>query len=131
MRIAAWLKAPLWMAALFLGGFVHTAQAQDHLVPLSDLRHDLTAAAAERTSNIAAIEDLLARPEGQRELAKARLNSAQVEKAISFMSDEDLARLGSRARSAEQDVRGGNLIVTLLAIIGAIVVIIVVVALVA
>ena len=50
-------------------------------------------------------------------------------RAIAQLSDDELARLATKARSAEQDVQGG-LIVGLLALIGLIVVIIIVVSLV-
>ena len=131
MRIAGSRRVLSWIAALVsLSGLIPAADAQEHLVPLSEVRHDLESAAAQRASNISDIERLLARPEAQQELAKAKLNSSQVEKAISLMNDDELARLASRARSADQDVHGG-FIKTILAIIGAIVVIIVVVAVVA
>jgi hypothetical protein len=104
-----------------------TAQAQDHVLSLPTVRQDLAGAATQRASDIAEIQSLLARPEGQRELAKARLSAGQVQKAISVMSDDELARLAAQARTADQDVQGG-LIKTILAIIGAITVIVILVA---
>jgi len=50
-----------------------------------------------------------------------------VKRAISQLSDQELARLADQARASEKDVQGG-LIVGLLALIGLIVVIIIVVA---
>jgi uncharacterized protein (DUF3084 family) len=110
--------------------FSTSAPAQEHIAPLSAVRQDLQRTASQRATNLADIERLLARPEARQELAKARLNPEQAQKAISLLNDEELARLAARARTAEQDVQGG-LLIGLLAIIGAITVILIVAALVA
>jgi uncharacterized protein (DUF3084 family) len=110
--------------------FSTTAPAQDHIAPLSAVRQDLQRTASQRATNLADVERLLARSEARQELAKARLNPEQAQKAISLLNDEELARLAARARTAEQDVKGG-LLIGLLAIIGAITVILIVAALVA
>jgi uncharacterized protein (DUF3084 family) len=110
--------------------FSTSAPAQEHIAPLSAVRQDLQRTASQRATNLADVERLLARPEARQELAKARLNPEQAQKAISLLNDEELARLAARARTAEQDVQGG-LLIGLLAIIGAITVILIVAALVA
>jgi hypothetical protein len=103
------------------------ALAQEHITPLAAVREDLRRTASQRTSNLGDIERVLALPEAQRQLAKARVSSDQALKAVSLLNDEEVARLAARARSAEEDVQGG-FIIGLLALIGAITVIIIVVA---
>ncbi len=110
-----------------MGASVSRAQPQDHVLPLPAVRQELSHAASQRATDLADIQRLLARPEAQQELAKARITPGQAQKAISVMSDQELARLAARARSADQDVQGG-FIVGLLAIIGAITVIVIVLA---
>jgi len=126
-----WRGVTLWITALILmSGLLPCGRAQDHLVPLAQVQQDLRSGAAQRAQDIHDIETLLARPEAQQQLTRVHLSSGQVKKAISLMSDAELARLAARARTAGTDVQGG-IIKTILAIIGAIVVIIIVVAILA
>jgi hypothetical protein len=128
MRTPGSRRKTSWIATFFCSiALLQSAQAQDHVAPLSTVRQDLERATSQRATNIAEIERLLARPEAQQELAKAKLGSGQVQKAIAVMNDEELSRLAARARSADQDVQGG-FIKTILAIIGAITVIVIVLA---
>jgi len=103
--------------------------AQDHIVPLAELRGELASAATVRAANLSDIERALALPAARDALEKVHVNPDQVRDAVSKLSDEELSRLADRARGAQQDVQGG-LIVGLLALIGLVVVIIIVVALV-
>lgn len=107
-----------------------TVNADDHLVPLTDLHQQLRTAAQQRATDQTDILRVLTLPAAQTEFAKYDISPAQVKTAVATLSDSELARLASRARSAEKDVEGG-LIVGLLALIGLIVVIIVVVSVVA
>ena len=104
--------------------------ADDHIVPLTDLQQQLRTAAQQRAADRADLTRVLALPAAKAEFAKYNVTPAQVQTAVATLSDSELARLASRARSAEKDVEGG-LIVGLLALIGLIVVIIIVVSLVA
>ena len=101
--------------------------AQDHVVPLNELRGKAQAASEKRTKDIEDIERVLAYPAASEALAKSKVNAQQVHQAVATLDDSELARLGDRARASEKDVQGG-FIVGILALIGLIVVIIVVVA---
>lgn len=115
------------MLCMFLNSRV--ASAQDHVVPITELHRELRSAADARAGNQADIERVLSLPAAQDALRKVSVNQDQVRKAVSTLSDEELARLAVRARAAEQDVQGG-LIVGILALIGLIVIIIIVLAIV-
>lgn len=106
------------------------ALAQDHVVPLPELKEKVRSAAGERARNIADIQRVLSYPAAAEALQKSNINQEQVRAAVATLSDEELARLADRARASEKDVQGG-LIVGILALIGLIVVIIIVVSLVA
>ncbi|MBL8209955.1 MAG: hypothetical protein JNK87_04555 [Bryobacterales bacterium] len=104
--------------------------ADDHIVPLTDLRQHLQSTAQQRASNQADLTRVLTLPAAEAEFAKYNITPGQVRTAIATLSDTELNRLASRARAAEQDVEGG-IIVGLLALIGLVVVILIVVSVVA
>ena len=128
---------PLRMPAVFMALMVLTlsltperARAQEHVVPLTELQQDARTAAEARTKDLADLDRVLSLPAAQDALRKSHLDQQTVRKAVSLLSDEEVARLAATARNVEKDVEGG-LIIGLLALIGLIVVIIIVVAVVA
>lgn len=117
-------------AAVLLTCTRSAVAAEDHIVPLTDLRQHLQSTAQQRAANQADLVRVLTLPAAEAEFAKYNITPAQVRTAIATLSETELNRLASRARAAEKDVEGG-IIVGLLALIGLIVVIIVVVSIVA
>jgi hypothetical protein len=104
--------------------------ADDHVLPLTELRDQARSASEDRATNIEDIERVLSYPAAAQALGKSNVNGEQMRRAVATLSDEELARLANKARTSEKDVQGG-LIVGILALIGLIVVIIIVVSLVA
>jgi hypothetical protein len=104
--------------------------ADDHVLPLTELRDKARSASEDRTRNIEDIERVLSYPAAAQALQKSNVNGDQMRRAVATLSDQELARLANQARTSEKDVQGG-LIVGILALIGLIVVIIIVVSLVA
>lgn len=106
-----------------------TLAAQEHVIPLNELRQKAQAMHEERVKNETDLERVLSYPAAADALNKANVNQKQMHQAVATLSDDELARLADRARANEKDVQGG-LIVGILALIGLVVVIIIVVALV-
>jgi hypothetical protein len=106
------------------------AWADEHVVPLTELRDQARSASEDRAKNIADVERILSYPAAAQALQKSNVNQEQMRRAVATLSNDELARLADRARASEKDVQGG-LIVGILALIGLIVVIIVVVTVVA
>ena len=106
------------------------ANAQEHVVPLAELRRDTGSAASARQRNLDDFNRVMSLPAAQEALRRASLNGQQVSAAVATLNDAELSRLADRARAAEKEVQGG-IIVGLLALIGLVVVIIIVVAVVA
>ena len=104
--------------------------ADDHVLPLTELRDKARSASEDRAKNIEDIERVLSYPAAAQALAKSNVNGDQVRRAVATLSDQELANLANKARTSEKDVQGG-LIVGILALIGLIVVIIIVLSLVA
>jgi hypothetical protein len=97
--------------AAMLGLAVRPARAQDkqHVVSLDDLSKDATRQAQTRQSNEAAVRSLLSSDQGQKALKSANLDYQKVDKAVSQLSDEDLARLAERSRKAQSDFAAGRI----------------------
>ena len=83
-------------------------QSDEHVVPLADLRAQVSAAAAVRAENLADIERVLANPAAEAELSRLNTGREQLKSAISRLDDQELARLAERARAADQDIRAGG-----------------------
>ena len=136
MRI---LKAPsLWVLAtaviVFVAGTAMPASAQiqkadqQHVVSLDELSKDAAQPAHNRQADESAIRSLLKTSEGAQALKQAKVDYAQVDKAIGQLSDEDVAKLGSRAREAQADFAAGGIGSTLLIVVILIIVLAIVLA---
>ena len=105
------------------------AQTQDqHVVPLDELNKDAAQPAQNRKADESAIRNLLNTDEGAQALKQARVDYAHVDKVIGQLSDEDVAKLGSRAREAQTDFAAGGIGSTLLIVIILIIVLAIVLA---
>lgn len=109
-------------------GFSPAAHAQDHLVTPQALQQQAQAATATRQRNIQALTRFLSTPVASQAMQSAKVDPVQVRNAIPTLSNQDLARLASRANQAQQDfsaglIGTGMLLVIIIAIVVAIVVI--------
>ena len=101
---------------------------QRHVVSLDELNSDAAQPAQSRHADESAIRNLLKTSEGAQALKQAKLDYARVDKAIDQLSDEDVAKLGSRAREAQADFAAGGLGSTLLIVVILIIVLAIVLA---
>ena len=106
------------------------AQDKDHVVSLDELKSDAAKPSATREANEAAVRHLLQGEAGQQALKQAKVDYAKVDKAISTLSDDDLATVAEKSRQADHDFAAGGLSQTLIIVIVLIVILIVVLALV-
>ena len=106
------------------------AQDKDHVVSLDELNSDSAKPAQTRGANEAEVRHLLQTEAGQQALKQAKVDYAKVDKAISQLSDDDLANVAQRSRQADADFAAGGLSQTLIIVIVLIVILIVVLALV-
>ncbi len=83
--------------------------AQDHVVSSADLRKDVQAVAAARQKSLAQLDDFFSTQQGQKALETAHVSYQQVRKAVASLDDADLARLSSRAQSAQNDFAAGRI----------------------
>lgn len=104
---------------------------QRHVVSQEEMSNDSARAGELRHANEAALRHLLSSEAGQQALKSANVDYTRVDKAISRLSDQDLAKLAERSRQAENDFAAGMISAKHLAyLVLAIVVIVVIIVLV-
>ena len=103
-------------------------QDKPHVLSLGELRKDSAQVAQRRQANEDAVRNLFSSEQGQKALKSAHLNYQRVDKAVSQLSDEELARLAQRSRQAQADFAAGRLsngaIIAIVAVIAATVILV-------
>jgi hypothetical protein len=102
-RRLAGLGLGLW----FLCGVAFATE--NHIVSRKELQRHVISASQSRRENRATLERFFSSDAARRTLQGAGLDSAQVVRAVSVLSDEELARLAERARQAQSDFAAGAL----------------------
>ena len=80
-----------------------------HVLSLGELRKDSAQVAQTRQANEDAVRNLFSSEQGQKALKSAHLDYQRVDKAVSQLSDEELAKLAQRSRQAQADFAAGRL----------------------
>ncbi len=88
---------------------VSTLASNDHLVQPSDLKHALEKNSEMRKANIQKLQGFFKTEMAQKALKNSRLDSQRIEKAIPFLTDEELARLAVQSAQAQSDFTAGAL----------------------
>jgi hypothetical protein len=106
------------------------APAPQHLVTPGQLQNSTVSASQARQRNIQEIRQFLSTPQAQKAFQRAHANPEEVKKAVSGLSDQELAQLSQRATKAQRDFAAGAmsneaLIIIVLGVILLIVIIIV------
>jgi len=89
--------------------FSPSLQGQDHVVSQTDLHRAMQKAAQARQENQSKVEKFFNQKRVQQTLKSAKIDPAQVQKAVSSLNDDELARLASQTDKAQQDIAGGAL----------------------
>jgi hypothetical protein len=95
----------------FAGCVTANAQEQkrDHAVTPGQLRQDVQKAADTRQANEAEVRKMFASDQAKEQLKSAGIDYKQVDRAISQVDDEDLARMADRAQEVNSHFAAGNL----------------------
>ena len=130
LRNAMRVCSVLLVASLASTGTVPvSAQENDHVVSSVQLRKDLQRTSEIRQANEAAVRELFRSEKGRETLKSAGIDYQRVDRAISQVSDEDLARMAERSREVNKDFAAGrfsdrDLIIIMLVAVGLILVIV-------
>ena len=82
---------------------------KQHVLSLGELRKDSAQVAQTRQANEDAVRNLFSSEQGQKALKSVHLDYQRVDKAVSQLSDEELAKLAQRSRQAQADFAAGRL----------------------
>lgn len=103
------LIASLICALTFVLQTPSLATARDHIVPPAELQQATASAARSRQQNIDKVEKFFSSEQAEKALKSAHLDAVQVNKAVPTLSNQELARLASRADKAQKDFAAGAL----------------------
>ena len=108
MRVSTTLLAAV---LAFAGSIPSNAQEQkgDHAVSSSELRQDVRKAADTRQANEAAVRQMFSTDQAKDVLKSAGIDYQQVDRAISQVSDQDLARMAARSAEVNHNFAAGRL----------------------
>jgi hypothetical protein len=83
--------------------------ARDHIVPPAELQQATASAARSRQQNIDKVEKFFSSEQADKTLKSVHLDAVQVKQAVPTLSNQELARLASRADKAQKDFAAGAL----------------------
>lgn len=85
------------------------AATRNHVVSPTELQQATASAAGTRQQNIVKVEKFFSSEQAQKSLKSAHLDPVQIKKAVPSLSNQELARLASRADKAQKDFAAGAL----------------------
>jgi hypothetical protein len=109
MRFDFWKSVQLLAACLLLALCATGILAQKHVVSPSDIHKELVNTAQTRQKNLEKTRRLFSSDETRKAMEAAKISPEKVDAAISTLSDDELARLASRADKLDQDFAAGRL----------------------
>jgi hypothetical protein len=109
MRFDLWQSVRLLAASFLLTLAATSILAQTHVVSQVDIHEELVNTAKTRQKNLEKTMRLFSSEETRKALEEAKISPEKVDTAISMLSDEELARLASRADKLDQDFAAGRL----------------------
>jgi hypothetical protein len=84
-------------------------QAQQHLVPLGDVQQKAVEQSQARAADLNKLLSAFENPAARQALSAAGLNEGRLRQSAALLSDEELARLATRADRASNDFAAGVL----------------------
>lgn len=103
------LRTVLVITLAVVGCLWQPLQATEPLVSAADLHRQVRSAQQRRQAGLQQISGFFRSESSRTVLAASKLDADQVEKAVAFLSDEEVARLASHIRDIERDVAAGAL----------------------
>ncbi len=106
-----------------------SAFAQSHVVSPADLQRDMVATSHTRQQNIQKVREFMSSDLAVKAIKSVHADPQQVQKAISRLSDKELAQLAAKADKAQSDFAAGHIgpVAITIIVLGVLVVILIVV----
>ena len=109
MRFDLWQSVRLLAACLLLTLSATCILAQSHVVSQTDIHKELINAGQTRQQNLQKVKGLFSSNETRKAMETAKISPEKVDAAVSTLSDDELARLASRADKIDQDFAAGRI----------------------
>src|SRR5262245_41781951 len=109
MRFDLWQSVRLLAACFLLTLCATSILAQTHVVSQADIHKKLGNTGQTRQKNLEKARRLFSSDETRKAMEAAQISPEKVDAAVSTLSDEELARLASRADKLDQDFAAGRL----------------------
>src|ERR1700756_3276278 len=84
------------------------AQSSEHVVSPTELQKAVADASQKRQQNLDTLNQFFSSEKAQQAMQSAHQDPEQVKKAITSLSDDELAQLASRAKNAQADFAAGR-----------------------
>ncbi len=100
-----------FLAAIFVFAVFIVPQlaAQNHIVSSTDLQKEAVSATQTRQQNIDTLNKAFSTPQAEKALKASHIDPAQVNSAVSSLSNAELAELAARANNAQNDFAAGTI----------------------
>jgi Flp pilus assembly protein TadB len=108
MRFDLWQSLRLLAVCSLLTLCATSILAQSHVVSQTDIHKELVNTAGTRQKNLDKVKNLFSTDETRKALESAQISPEKVCAAVSTLSDDELARLASRADKLDQDFAAGR-----------------------
>jgi hypothetical protein len=109
MRFDLWQSIRLLAACLLLTLCATGILAQTHIVNPSDIHKELVNSTQTRQQNLQKVKNLFSSDETRKAMEAAQISPERVDTAVSTLSDEELARLATRADKLDKDFAAGRI----------------------
>jgi hypothetical protein len=130
LLLQAVIPAVLIVLMSYPAGLMAQAPAEDHIVSSETLQQHVEASSAARQRNVETLRKFMSTPAAEKAMRDAKIDPVQVQKAIPTLSDNELAKLSSRAADAQQKFSAGALTNQMLMLIIILIAVIIIVAIV-
>jgi hypothetical protein len=109
MRFDLWQSIRLLAACFLLTLCATCILAQSHVVSQTDIHKELVNAAQKRQQNLEKVKSLFSSAETRKAMEASKISPEKIDAAISTLSDDELARLASRAEGLNKEFAAGTL----------------------
>lgn len=99
----------VWLLLAFLMFLPQGMLAEEHVVSPAELRKELAETAEARRENLKQVQDFFSSEPVREALKGLPADASKVERAVSSLSDEELARLAQRTERIQEDFAAGAL----------------------
>jgi hypothetical protein len=103
------IRTVFFFLLLPLVGVSTDLTAQTHVVSATELHTEAVAAGRTRQQDLETMDRLFSLPKAEKALQTAGIDPTSLKKAVSVLSDQELARLAARSGQAQADFAAGRM----------------------